>query len=220
MPLLISDGEPVGAISVYGTEAEPGQAEASDWDKKVLTILAHYAALAVRHTVDQAALQAAQEQRVAAETFAAVGDITANLVHQLNNKIGAIPVRVEGIQDKSSAAVAADRYLAANLDEIGRSAREAMDAVRQSMSHLQTPQLGPVSVAACVNEALNRVRIPSTVHVHLAGLSDLPPVLAGYQGLTLVFTNLLENASDAMGGNGTIEISGAADGQRRRGRCL
>ena len=210
MPLLVTDGEPVGAISVYGTEAEPGQSGAPDWDKKVLTILAHYAALAVRHTADQTALRIAQEQRVAAETFAAVGDITANLVHHLNNKIGAIPVRVEGIQDKSSAVVAADPYLAANLEEIGRSAREAMAAVRQSLSHLQTPQLGPVSVAACAAEALNRVHVPPTVHVQLVDLAGLPSVLAGYQGLTLVFTNLLENASDAMGGNGTIEIRGSA----------
>jgi signal transduction histidine kinase len=82
--------------------------------------------------------------------------------------------------------------------------------VRQSLSHLQTPQLGPVSVSACAAEALNRVHIPPTVHVQLVDLAGLPAVLAGYQGLTLVFTNLLENASDAMGGNGAIEIRGSA----------
>ena len=209
VPLLASDGQAVGALSAYSSISEPGQAAPSDWDKKVLTILAHYAALAVQHAASQDALRAAEGQRVAAETFAALGDITANLLHQLNNKIGTIPVRVEGIQDKSAAAVSSDVYLAANLEEIGRSAREAIDAVRQSLSHLQTTPLGPVNVSTCVAEALARVQKPPAVQVQVTDLAGLPPVSAGQQGLTLVFTNLLENAIDAMGGSGRITISGS-----------
>ena len=209
VPILASDGEAVGAFSVYATDAEAGQSAATEWEKKVLTILAHYAALAVRHAADQAALHSAEEQRVAAETFAAVGDITANLVHQLNNKIGTIPVRVEGIQDKSAAAVASDPYLAANLDEIDHSARDAMQAVRQSVAHMQMTRLGPVDVAECANEALSRLHLPAAVQVRVT-LAGLPPVMAGQQGLTLVFANLLDNARDAMGGAGRIEIGGRA----------
>jgi len=209
VPLLASDGEPVGAFNVYGTERDAGQA-ASDWDKKVLTILAHYAALAVRHASDQTALRAAEEQRIAAETFAALGDIAANLLHQLNNRIGTIPVRIEGIQDKSAATITGDPYLAANLEEIGHSAREAIDGVRETLSHLQVTQPGPVSVATCVAEAMKRSHMAAGVEVQTTGLSALPPVLAGQHGLTLVFTNLLENASDAMSGKGLIEIGGRA----------
>ena len=207
VPLLASNGEAVGAFSVYATDAEAGQSAATEWEKKVLTILAHYAALAIRHATDEAALRSAEEQRVAAETFAAVGDITANLVHQLNNKIGTIPVRVEGIQDKSAAAVAADPYLAANLDEINRSARDAMYAVRQSVAHIQMTQLGPVDVGQCAEEALSRLSLPAAVQVKI-NLVGLPPVMAGQQGLTLVFANLLDNARDAMSGVGLIEIGG------------
>ena len=211
VPLLASDGEAVGAFSVYSTETQAAQVTTSDWEKKVLMILAHYAALAVRHAADQSALRAAEEQRVAAETFAAMGDIAANLLHRLNNKIGTIPVRIEGIQDKSRATVASDAYLAANLEEIGRSAREAMDTVRDSLLHLQTTQLGPVRITECLDEALAHAHLPDTVQVTTAGLPDLPPVLAGQRGLTLVFANLLENAADAMSGTGRIDISGHAD---------
>jgi GAF domain-containing protein len=76
VPLIAAeDSEPVGAFSVYGSAGDQGRFSASDWDKKVLTILAHYAALSVRNEANQAALRALEEQRATAETFAAIGDI-------------------------------------------------------------------------------------------------------------------------------------------------
>jgi signal transduction histidine kinase len=210
VPLIAAEGgEPVGAFSVYGSTAEQDRFTASDWDKKVLGILAHYAALAVRNAASQAALRAAQEQRATAETFAAVGDIAANLLHRLNNKVGTIPVRVEGIEDKCAAALRSDPYLAANLGAIGSSAREAMEAVRESLIHLQPLPLAPVSVADCVAEALSASRLPESVRVTAIGLDALPPVAAHPSGLALVFTNLLENAADALGGGGQVTIRGA-----------
>ena len=159
----------MGAFSVYGSTADEDRFTASDWDKKVLGILAHYAALAVRNAANQAALRSAQEQHATAETFAAVGDVAANLLHRLNNKVGTIPVRVEGIEDKCAAALAADPYLASNLAEIGQSARAAMEAVRESLFHLQPLPLAPVNVGDCVAEALAASRLPAGVHVELDG---------------------------------------------------
>jgi signal transduction histidine kinase len=209
VPLLAAEeSEPVGAFSVYGSAADPGRFAVSDWDMKVLTLLAHYAALAVRNAANQAALRSAEEQRATAETFAAIGDIAANLLHRLNNKVGTIPVRVEAIEDKRAATLQADPYLATNLDEIGRSAREAMDAVRESLFHLQPMPLAPVSVADCVAEALASSHLPEHVVVSVAGLDGLPAVIAHPSGLALVFTNLLENAADAMGGAGRVTILG------------
>ena len=211
VPLIAAaDSEPVGAFSVYGSAADPGRFTASDWDKKVLTILAHYAALAVRNAANQAALRSAQEQRATAETFAAIGDIAANLLHRLNNKVGTIPVRVEGIEDKCAAALRADPYLAANLGEIGRSAREAMDTVRESLFHLQPMPLAPVNVAECAAAALAGTHLPEQVDVAVTGLDGLPAVIAHPSGLTLVFANLLENAADALGGAGQVAILGSS----------
>jgi signal transduction histidine kinase len=210
VPLVAAeDSEPVGAFSVYGSAGDQGRFSASDWDKKVLTILAHYAALGVRNEANQAALRAVEEQRATAETFAAIGDIAANLLHRLNNRVGTIPVRVEGIEDKCADALRADPYLAANLAEIGRSAREAMEVVRESLSHLQPMPLAPVSVAACVAEALEGSRLPGGVQVERIGLDGLPPVIAHPRGLALVFSNLLENAADAMSGTGRIQLRGS-----------
>jgi signal transduction histidine kinase/putative methionine-R-sulfoxide reductase with GAF domain len=214
VPLLASkDGAPssvsVGAFSVYSTSPELGRFAESEWDAKVLTVLAHYAALAVHNAARQEALRQAQERHAVAETFAAVGDIAANLLHQLNNKVGTIPVRVQGIQDKCQPAVLADLYLAANLQEIEKSATEAMEAVRENLSHLHPIRLAPVDVAACVADA---VRSSAGVTVETEQLDSLPAVIAGQRSLTLVFANLLENAAKAMGGEGRVTIRGTARG--------
>ncbi len=212
VPLYPSiDGKPVGAFSVYTTPGDPRDFAHSDWDKKVLDILGHYAALAVQLAVQQEALRVAQDQRAMTEAFAAIGDIAANLLHRLNNKVGTIPVRVEGIQDKCETALSADPYLAKNLAEIQRSATEAMDVVRESLFHLHPIQLAPVSVAGSVGEALAAARLTAGVEVRVHNLDHLPPVQAGPKRLSLVFTNLLENAADAMGGQGRIEITGSSE---------
>ena len=211
VPVVAADDrEPVGAFSVYSVGDEAGHLAGSEWDKKVLTCLAHYAALAVHNAARQEALRAAQEQRAVAETFAAVGDLAANLLHQINNKVGTIPVRVQGIEDRCAALLAQDPYLEANLAEIERSAREAMETVRNNLYHLRPISRVPVDVASCVRAAIRSSRLPRSVTVACEGLEVLPPVTAAERSLELVFANLLENASDAMQGRGHIAIRGTA----------
>ena len=139
VPLLAGEqAQPLGAFAVYSQAGDARRFAEADWDKKVLAVLARHAALAVQEASRREALRASEEQRAVAETFAAVGDIAANLLHRVNNQVGLIPVRVEGIQDKCAAALAADAYLATNLEQIQRSAAEAMTvlgwrACRRSM---------------------------------------------------------------------------------------
>jgi signal transduction histidine kinase/putative methionine-R-sulfoxide reductase with GAF domain len=211
VPLLSSaDPEPIGAFSVYSTVSDPGRFVESVWDEKVLSCLAHYAALAVHNAAWQEALRAAQERHAVAETFAAVGDIAANVLHHLNNKVGTIPVRVQGIEDKCRSALAADAYLASNLAQIERSATEAMRTVRESLSHLRPIRLQSVQVSACVDQAVAAARLPSGIRIRCEALDRLPRVRAGERSLVLVFTNLLENASEAMHGEGVMTLDGTA----------
>lgn len=215
VPLLSApDGPPVGAFSVHTVPGDLRDFSQSDWDIKVLDILGHYAALAVQLAAQQDALRVAQDQRALTEAFAAVGDIAANLLHRLNNKVGTIPVRVEGIQDKCEPALAADPYLQKNLAEIERSASEAMEVVRESLIHLQPIQLAPVSVPASLREALATSALPAGITLTVDGLDNLPTVQAGSKRLSWVFTNLLENAADAMNGSGQIAIRGSTQGDR------
>ena len=210
VPLLPGKTDPAaGVFGVFTTPQNRRDFAGADWDKKVLEILSRYAALAVQNERRQEALRNAQERQITNEAFAAVGDVAANLLHRLNNKIGVIPVRVEGIQDKCEEALMADSYLAVNLQEIRRSAEEAMEVVRENLFHLHPIHLAPVTVLDAVEEALTKTQLPPGVKVEMKGLKFLPAVQAGQKRLPLVFANLLENAVDAMKGEGVITIEGS-----------
>jgi signal transduction histidine kinase len=117
-------------------------------------------------------------------------------------------VRIQGIRDKSHAAISNDAYLSANLNEIERSANEAMESVRENLSHLRPITLAEVNVARCVNAAIEAAHLPAGIQLRVNGLDELPHVVAAHRSLSLVFTNLLDNAQDAMSGQGLIAISG------------
>jgi len=165
----------------------------------------------VQNESHQQALRASQEQHWIAEAFAAVGDISANLLHNMNNKVGTIPVRIQALQDKYNQLLKADPYLSNNLAEIEHSAMEAMQIVQENLSHLRPIRMENVRVASCVSEAIRTTQIPSTVQIETERLEDLPMVKAGKQSLTFVFKNLIENAMAAMHAQGLITVQGSSD---------
>lgn len=187
----------------------------TEWDCKVTAILDEYAALAAANAARQEALREAREARAVAETFAALGDVAANLLHHLNNQVGSIPVRIEGIQDKCEKQIAESAYLAANLAEIQRAALNAMQTVRERLALLRPIEPAPVSLDRCLAAALAAARLGAGVIVkRSASLAHLPPVLASQEGLTLVLLNVLDNAAEALAGHGTVTVDGRALGDR------
>lgn len=210
MPLLTVDGQPLGAFGVFSDSADNVRAAESEWDEKILMCLAHYAVLALQNESRQQALRTSREQHWIAETFAAVGDISSNLLHNMNNKVGTIPVRVQTIQDKYRSLLESDAYLAKNLAEIERSALDALQIVQENVSHLRPIRMEQVLVATCVADALLATQVPNGVSIRTEALENLPKVLAGRKSLTLVFKNLIENAIDAMKGKGEIILQGAS----------
>jgi len=211
IPLSGSDdsGE-LGMFGVFNANSGEGRSPKSEWDKKVLACLANYAALAVKNESRQQALRLSQERHWTAETFAAVGDISANLLHNMNNKVGTIPVRVQAIQDKYQKKLEKDSYLAGNLEEIGRSAADAMQLVQENLSNLRPIRMENLHIVACIQDAIQGAHIPPGIQIETTGLDDLPVVIGGGQSLTFVFRNLIENAIAAMNGGGAIQIDGTS----------
>jgi signal transduction histidine kinase len=212
--LLLPLGDPASAAGMFGVfEAGAGEERSvppSEWDKKVLACLANYAALALQNESHQQALRTSQERHWTAETFAAVGDISANLLHNMNNKVGTIPVRVQGLQDKYGHLLETDPYLAKALAEIERSATGAMQIVQENLSHLRPIRMEKVNIVSLVTEATRSVQVPGGIQIETRALDSLPAVIAGRQSLTFVFRNIIENAVTALDDHGAILITGAA----------
>ncbi|MBN2083654.1 MAG: GAF domain-containing protein [Anaerolineales bacterium] len=212
VPLLMRDGTPRGALTLYSSEPRAF----SEWDQRLLTWLANHTAIAVQDAEALDQLAQARERQTLAETFAALGDVSANLLHRVNNLVGIIPVRVQGVLEKRPA-LSEDAYLSAALTEIEDNARAAMAAAREAMAYLRPVKLLPTSVGVCIRTALERLELPPGIKVETDGLDSLPNVMAGEEQLRLVFFNLIENAADALaamqpsgGPSGLIRVSGHA----------
>jgi GAF domain-containing protein/nitrogen-specific signal transduction histidine kinase len=200
------EAKELGIFGVFDSESGGGRSVKSEWDKKVLACLANFAVLAVQNESHQQALRTSQEQHLIAETFAAVGDISANLLHNMNNKVGIIPVRVQAIQDKYQSLLEKDAYLTKSLKEIERGATSAMQIVQENLAHLRPIRMERVEVAPRVMDAIRAIHVPPEIQINIEGLEDLPMVYAGGQSLVFVFRNLIENSMDAMLSRGTIQI--------------
>ena len=210
-PLMSNDGQRQrcsGILCVFNTHSEGPRAISSNWDEKVISILAHYAVLAMQNRDSIEALQHAQNQTTLVETFAALGDVAANLLHQLNNKFGTIPVRIQGLQDKYADLLADEPYLEKNLAAIEESARQAMEIMQENLHILHPIQQEPVIISACLQDAIRNIQIPPDVLLEIKNVDYLPPVRAGSQVLHMVFTNLIDNAIHAMHDQGSIRIHG------------
>jgi signal transduction histidine kinase len=103
-----------------------------------------------------------------------------------------------------------DSYLSNNLQEIERSASDAMQIVQENLSHLRPIRTEKVQIVARLNEALRIIQVPESINIQIFGVEQLPNVIAGSQSLTFVFRNLIENAIAAMNGSGSILVQGAA----------
>lgn len=212
IPLISHESErPIGTFGVYSSGEDPGRFAESEWDKKVLTLLAHNAVLALENDAHQRALRLAQEKQSIAETFAVIGDIASNLMHHLNNKVGTIPIRVQNIQEKCAPSLQADPYLNNNLIEIERYALEAMQSVRENLSQLGPIRIEQVKIDKLIKDAIISQKLPPGIDIQTRDLENLPFVNASGKSLTLVFSNLIENAIDAMQGIGTIQIIGKSN---------
>jgi len=195
-----------GVLCVFYAGSEPVRFSVSSWDEKVISILAHYAVLALQNRDAIEAVQHAQNQTTLVETFAALGDVAANLLHQLNNKFGTIPVRVQGLQERYAALLAHDPYLQKNLSAIEESARQAMDIMQENLHLLHPIQKQSVYLTECLRDTLQNSQIPSSITIEMDNFDNLPPVHAGYQVLRMVFANLIDNAIHAMQDHGLIRI--------------
>jgi GAF domain-containing protein len=204
VPLTIRDGTPRGALGVYTPEPR----SFSDWDTRLLSLLGNHAAVTLQLAEAVAQVKSAEERQAVAETFAVLGDVSANLLHRVNNLIGIIPVKVQGISDKRPALLD-DLYVSENLRDIEASARAAMQVARETVSYLRPVRLQPTSVANCYVSATARLAVPRQVRLTSHGLDTLPAVLAGEEQLRLVLFNLIENALDALADQpGAITVGG------------
>ncbi len=141
------------------------------------------------------------------DRLAVLGQMAAGLAHEVKNPLGAIKGAAQLLSEDRAGQQSSEReFLDIILEEV-----ERLDRVVGSVLDYARPSkgdLGAVDVNAVVRRTLRvlssaRAEVPELV----TDLADtLPPARADAEQLRQVLINLIRNASQAMGGGGTIHI--------------
>lgn len=147
--------------------------------------------------------------------LATLGRFSAQMAHDLKNPLAAAKGAVEYLREEHAQGRSLDdqtrflEILEAEIDRIddvletyGRLGR--MDAERRS-----------VDLNALAREVVDLCAVPETVTVNAELDPDLPPCRADAELLARALTNLVQNAVQAMQGEGTLTVRTGTDGPAR-----
>ncbi len=146
------------------------------------------------------------EQLIAYERLATIGQLSGSVAHELRNPLATI----------DSSVFFLERTLR-DLDEKSRNHLERMRAsINRSIAIIESLlnlarekklQLLSTDIRNAINDAVSASHVPPTIEI----MRDFPPdrvvVKADRNQLQMAFQNIVTNAVQAMGGNGTIKIA-------------
>jgi signal transduction histidine kinase len=160
---------------------------------------------------DNELLRTTQEQLREKERLASLGELSARVAHELRNPLGVIKASAQVLADETKPPDVRREVTGFILEEADRMSTGLTNLLvfaRPKLSHRT-----PVEVPKVVERLLLEWEVRGTagLAVRFTAAEGLPRVLADPHQLHQVLLNLLLNASDALGGRGTITIGAARD---------
>jgi two-component system sensor histidine kinase HydH len=165
-------------------------------------------------------LEQAQEEARRSERLAALGQMSAGLAHEIRNPLGVIKGSAEMLQQKLSDAnpLASELagYISSETNRLSALVTRFLDFARPLHAELIPQEVGPLLDHALHSVSLShkdegRVRVEREYEPNL-------PLVPLDEGLCeQAFVNLIQNAYDAMGNQGTLKVSAMRSNGDREG---
>jgi signal transduction histidine kinase len=157
-------------------------------------------------------LERRQDQLVQSQKLSSIGTLTAGIAHQLNNPLNNIStscqIAVEEFTDGKPEIV---RKMLANIEQETYRARDVVQGLLE-FSRAREFSLRPANLLDTVNRAVKLVKshVPAPITIAVAIPEDLVLPM-DVQRLQEVLLNMLINATQAIDGEGRIDISAEVD---------
>lgn len=172
----------------------------------IIGIIVLFVVILFEKTKNQArVIMETQNELIKKERLSAIGEITARISHDLRNPLSLIKLATEGIQ------VRVEKKLDPKLDEyipmISDAVFRITHQINQVLRFVKTMPLDIrlISISSVLDDSIKYVPIPKNITLRLPE-NDLS-LMADKIQLAIAFSNILSNATDAIGDNaGSIVI--------------
>ncbi len=155
-----------------------------------------------------AKLQAAQQQLVQSEKLAAIGQLTAGIVHDVKNPLAVVIGMADELRDDSNLSVEIRQHLSTIRDNAWRANTIITDLLK--FARQSTPEMKLQDIGATVTTAL-RLTDYLARKGGVAIVKDIPPqpVMMNYDATQIeqVIINLIQNAIQAMPKGGHLRVN-------------
>jgi GAF domain-containing protein len=165
----------------------------------------------------QAAMAIERARKLENVTLAEIGGLAGDIVHQLNNPLGAISMSIELLKRKSeySKMLESFPYLAVFIERVERDSNSAKSIIKGLRPVLRIRPNHPIELKHVIDEALANIDMPQNIQVQITTFNEKLHVTAN-ERLATAFWNLFDNARKAMaeaGGSLMITVSSTEDHQ-------